>query len=351
MMKNTCKFDMREGASEPLVGQKRSNPLPRWRGFNLLELFTENSSGSYSEEDFRLIAEWGFNMVRLSATYRWWCHGDNLREFDDDGMERVDRAVELGNRYNLHVSLNFHRGPSYSVSKERTEPFNLWKDSEALELFCLHWQTFAMRYQGIPGDRLSFDLINEPPPVSPGGMTRADYAKVVRETVAAIRKVDPDRSIIAEGVDWGNCPCEDLADLKLSQSCRGYLPISVSHYMATWMGVDHWQKPVWPEPSGTSGAWNRGKMHELYARWAAMFELGIGVHCGEMGVFRFTPHQVALAWMKDLLAVLAEYGIGWGLWNFRGAFGIMDSERSDVKYEKVGHRLLDREMLELLRLH
>lgn len=44
-----------------------------------------------------------------------------------------------------------------------------------------------------------------------------------------------------------------------------------------------------------------------------------------------------------------EAGWGWALWNFRGSFGFLDSERDDVKYEYFqGHRL-DRDMLEVLQ--
>jgi len=42
-------------------------------------------------------------------------------------------------------------------------------------------------------------------------------------------------------------------------------------------------------------------------------------------------------------------GLGWALWNFRGSFGIMDSDRRDVVYENWRGHKLDRKMLELLQ--
>ena len=76
---------------------------------------------------------------------------------------------------------------------------------------------------------------------------------------------------------------------------------------------------------------------------------GIGIHVGEFGVFRNTPHGVVLAWMKDCLENWKKAGVGWALWNLRGSFGVLDSDRADVAYENYyGHRL-DRKMLELLR--
>ena len=46
-----------------------ANPLPRWRGFNLLEMFTTKSDGEFREDDFRWIAGWGFDFVRLPMCY------------------------------------------------------------------------------------------------------------------------------------------------------------------------------------------------------------------------------------------------------------------------------------------
>lgn len=75
----------------------------------------------------------------------------------------------------------------------------------------------------------------------------------------------------------------------------------------------------------------------------------MGVHVGEFGVYNRTPHDVALAFLEDLLALWEAAGWGWALWNFRGPFGVLDSEREDVDYEDWHGHDLDREMLDLLR--
>ena len=51
--------------------------LPRWRGFNLLGLFSRGGSGEWEEDDFRWIAELGFDFVRLPMSYRWWVLDDD----------------------------------------------------------------------------------------------------------------------------------------------------------------------------------------------------------------------------------------------------------------------------------
>jgi hypothetical protein len=86
-----------------------------------------------------------------------------------------------------------------------------------------------------------------------------------------------------------------------------------------------------------------------YAAWNNFEDNGGTVMVGECGVYNKTPHAVTLKFLKDLFAVFKNRGWGWALWNFRGAFGILDSGRDDVTYEDWQGHKLDRRMLELLR--
>ncbi len=323
--------------------------LPRWRGFNLLELFTTKSDGQFREDDFRWIADWGFDFVRLPMCYLHWTVNDDPFRIDEAALARVDRAVELGRQYGLHVSLNFHRAPGYSVNPERQEPFDLWKDAAALDAFCLHWRTFAQRYRGIPSSELSFDLVNEPPAPTTEGMTRLDHARVARTTVEAIRMVDPERLIIADGLSWGNDPSPELLDLRIAQSCRAYLPMGISHYKAPWVGGENFPPPQWPNGDSYGERWDRARLEAHYAQWTELAHAGAGVHCGEGGAYIHTPHDIVLRWFRDVLEILTAHHIGFALWNFRGAFGILDSNRPDVRYEDWHGHALDREYLRLLQ--
>jgi len=78
---------------------------------------------------------------------------------------------------------------------------------------------------------------------------------------------------------------------------------------------------------------------------------GSGVHVGEWGAYNKTPHTVALAWMKDYLELWKQAGWGWAMWNFRGAFGPLDSGRTDVEYENWKGHKLDRRMMELIQAY
>ena len=329
------------------------NVLSRWRGFNLLEMFTTRSSGDFREDDFRWMRDWGFDFARIPACYTLWIEDDDAYKLHEPMLEKVDRVVRLGQQYGIHISLNFHRAPGYSVNRERDEPYNLWKDQAALDAFCFHWQTFAERYRGISSTQLSFDLVNEPPGI--GGrapdypMTRDDHERVARAAVAAIRESDADRLIIADGLGYGRIPMPELADTGIAQSCRAYEPMGISHYKASWVNGMDWPTPQWPGAYHYGASWGRAELEQAYQPWIELASQGVGVHCGEGGAYNQTPHDVVLAWFRDVLEILTAHNIGYALWNFRGNFGILDSDRVDVAYEDWHGHKLDRELLNLLQ--
>jgi len=179
------------------------------------------------------------------------------------------------------------------------------------------------------------------------------YAEVARALVAAIRAEDPTRLIFADGIDIGQLPVSELVDLDLVQSTRGYQPKAISHHGATWVPLDEYETmklPTWPLTDDKGHVWDRQKLKQEYVdKWKPLTAQGVQVHVGEWGCYNQTPHEVALAWMSDCLAVWREAGWGNALWNLRGSFGILDSDRKDVSYEDFRGHKLDRKMLELLR--
>ena len=320
--------------------------LPRWRGFNLLNKFgLEWSNRPFEEKDFEWIAELGFNFVRLPLDYRIWTETDNPYRLKESELREIDRAVQFGEKYGIHVMLNFHRAPGYTVASP-PEPLNLWKDEEAQRLCIHHWTQFAKRYKGKPNRQLSFNLFNEP-----ANVDAEPHRKVVERVVEAIRKEDADRLIVCDGRDWGMTPNEDLAPLQVAQATRGYQPFRLTHYRAEWVpGADQMEPPrEYPLREGET-VWDKTRLWErYYAPWKALEQRGVGVMVGEFGAYKHTPHAVVLAWMRDLLELWKQAGWGLALWNFRGPFGVFDSDRADVAYQSWRGHELDRQMLELLQ--
>jgi len=224
--------------------------LPRWRGFNLLEKFHfSGKQAPFLENDFRMIADLGFNFVRLPMDYRGYISGKDWEKFDEVPLRQIDQAIEWGGKYGIHVSLNLHRTPGWTVANPPEET-NLWTDAEPRRVAALHWRMFARRYRGIPNSRLSFNLFNEP-----AGIEEQTYVSVVSTMLGAIRAEDPDRLVICDGREWGKEPVDAFIPMKVAMMTRGYLPFKLTHFKATWVGDnDDWPTPAWPMAAGTNGA-------------------------------------------------------------------------------------------------
>lgn len=216
--------------------------ISQWRGFNLLEKFTLRGNAPYVEDDFRWIAELGFNFVRLPMDYRCYTEGDDWLKFKESVLQDIDQALAFGEKHHIHVCVNLHRAPGFCINPPE-EPTNLWTDEKALNAFVAHWVMFARRYKAIPSARLSFNLLNEPTRSS-----REQYLKVFRRAIEAIQKEDPDRLIIVDGMNVGRDPVpEFLSYRNVIQATRGYHPGLISHYKASWVkGSDQWPEPTWP---------------------------------------------------------------------------------------------------------
>lgn len=348
--------------------RKPKNPLPKWKGFNLLDFFSPNPANARRpavEDHFRWMADWGFDFVRLPMAYPSYLRFDRSKpitpeqvyNIDRQAVDRIHQLVSLAHKHQLHVSLNLHRAPGYCINAGFQEPYNLWKDQQALDAFCFHWQMWAKEFKHVSSKKISFDLLNEPSmrqdmndqhgkrsPV-PGQL----YRKVAKAAAAAIRKENPGHLIIADGNEVGSKVIPEITDLNIAQSCRGYNPGIISHYKAPWVfkEASNLPEPKWPGQVGDKYL-SRALLEEAYAPWIGLVQQGVGVHCGECGAWNKTPHHVFLAWFSDVLDILSENGIGFALWEFIGDFGILDSKRTDVAYEDwYGHKL-DRKLLNLL---
>ncbi len=487
-----------QAASKPLPPATYRDLPASWRGFNLLEKFN-GANKPFVEDDFRWIGDFGFNFVRLPMDYRAWIVDGDWRKINEKVLEDIDQAVRFGEKYGVHVNMNFHRAPGYTVAHP-PEPKSVWSDPEALEVCTMHWKTFAKRYKGISNDRVSFNLFNEP--AVPPELLPACVA-AHRTIIKGIREDDPDRLIICDGSEWGNRPFYELVDLNVGQATRGYAPNEISHYKASWMNSRDFPYPTWPMVTGqgtlyapgqggvddrvkgfpltiegpfpgqtrlrvrigtvssntdliaradgktvfdhkfrpgpgegewkevvhkpewntyqnmydrdydieipgntktlelqvTAGQWlvikelgltseksgretvvrcsqswnqpassfrykedsggnvaltggdvkDRDWLKKRLEPWVEVRKQGSGVIVGEFGSYSPCPHDVTLRWMGDMVANWRELGFGYALWNFRGAFGILDSGREDVDYEDFHGHKLDRKMLRLLQ--
>ena len=218
--------------------------IPDWKGFNVLNMFMQGGGGNDSDFDesvFSTIADLGFNFVRLPIDYRIWTYGGSWEKYDESALENLDSALRYAFDNDIHVSINFHRGPGYTVAQPAEET-NLWTDETAQAAFAKLWGIIAHRYKDVPNEFLSFNLINEPDITDP-----EVYIGAVMPAINIIREWTPDRMIILDGLNWCSQPFIQAKEIGVALATRGYHPNTISHYQADWMqGADKYPVPEWP---------------------------------------------------------------------------------------------------------
>ena len=261
-------------------------------------------------------------------------------------LKQIDQAVDFGKKHGVHVQINFHRRPGFTVAKP-AEPKSLWTDPQILEVCAAHWAAFAKRFAGRPNNEISFNLLNEPDDkVKP-----EDHRRVVEHVAVAIRQHRPEATDCLRRPEWATQPPAELLGLDVAAALHDYNPMPLTHYKASWVNWDEsWPEPIWPlkQNDGKSSSAARSP-EELIKPWQEFEDKGVGMMVGEFGCHNQTPHRYVLSWMNDTLAEFKKAGWGWALWNFTGPFGVCDSGRFDVAYETWHGRKLDRGMLELLQ--
>lgn len=331
----------------------------KYYGFNFLWMFSTHGRDAdnlppivIDEKALDTICAMGCNFVRLPLDYRFWIHDFEYYKQDEKILRELDKCVEAVISRGLHLSLNIHRCPGYCINGAETEKHNLWLDAEAQDAFTFQWKTLAQRYSNYTESQLDFDLLNEPPNIDQYGMTRENHSAIMRRVVDVIRQVSPDRPITLDGLGGGNLAMPELSDLDVRMSTRGYQPMALTHYKASWcpatQGLPY---PKYPNCEYDGKIWTKSTLFEHYAPWKELSDKGIPVHVGEMGCYNQVENSIALRWFEDILSVLNENDWGFSFWEFEGDFGIAGHNRVGTRWEKINGFNMDRDLYELFKEH
>ena len=292
--------------------------LPRWRGFNLLEKFYfSGEQKPFLEADFRMISELGFNFVRLPMDYRGYISDKDWEKFDETPLSHIDQAIEWGGKYKVIVATVSSRA-TLTLSADGTE---IAREEFIADPADKRWQKVEHMKRW---DSYRADGAVELRMAVPDAATNLELRTVDGDwlSLKSIAIIAPDGSEakVGLGTQWAEA----------AETLR-YLPADKGG-------------PLLGQPRGRE--WLRD---EEIKPWRAFESKGGGVMVGEWGAYNKTPHKVVLPWAEACLRNWKEAGWGWALWNFRGSFGILDSERKDVTYEDYQGHKLDRELLEILQ--
>ena len=283
----------------------------------------------HQPEDFRRMASWGFNLVRLPIA--WALLERTPGVYDEAYLDTVSTVVGWAADAGLHVLVDMHQWqwspcsqgngiPAWTCADLPLDiplPFVwqaqlFWDRPEYLDAFVAAWEHVAARFDHDP--RIwGFDLFNEPeagahtvPWIFDDGMLRPLYVRFI----AAIRDHHPDARLLVEPSLFHNAGMAFAMD-----AIPGDLIVYAPH--------------VYPGLSASGGPYDfprsaiedevRRDRDEADARGWPMLVGEYGISSGVAGAESFA---------RDAAEVLDAANAGsawWGYWRDDGSMGLLDA--------------------------
>lgn len=307
-----------------------------------------------SADDFKTVADWGCDHIRLPIDYN--CIQNDDGTFKDENFKYIDNAITWANQNNLHLILDIHKvnGFTFDVLELKS---GFFFNEKLQDYFYSLWETLTKRYAKFQ-DMLCFELLNEV--TSP---TFSDtWNKICEKVISRIRAIDKTVTILVGGY-WNNS-IDALKDLLLPPdehivyNFHCYDPFLFTHQAA------HWLEKM-PKDLKLTYPYNGEEYNKIAKKidmtdflvympenhpdfdtefFIKKFENGVKIceernvalYCGEYGVIENANPEDALKWYKDIHAAFEHYGMGRASWSFRKMnFGLVDDHMKPVVKEII----------------
>ncbi len=317
---------------------------------NFLELPGEPTNVSYSDDDFRIMREEGFDHVRLPVAWHQFTGSAPDYALAPQLLLEVDRMVDLALTRGLAIIIDVHQfGEFYQNPAGET--------ARLLKI----WEQIAERYKDQP-QSVAFELMNEPQAAATTELMNPIYA----ELITLIRETNPERTIFVGPSDYnGILELDNLVlpddDDNLIVAVHFYEPFLYTHQGAEFFGSELADTlattgivfpgppptPTQPNPRVTpdwakkwiadynslprefnpsSISTIRGRLDRA-KRWSEYF--GRPVHVGEFGCFGAADPVSRVNYYRAVREVLDENGLGWAMWDWKSGFHYIKNGQPD----------------------
>jgi hypothetical protein len=278
----------------------------------------------HSEEDYKLFAELGFNVVRLVVS--WEAFEPKPGFFDESYLEYVDQEVKWAKNYGLYVVIDFHQSrwaqrfqgtgaPEWTVQQYpatddglREAVSNFWVNSTLQEHFIQTWVTVA-RFYANETAVAGYDILNEPwvyllgcTCTGKGFVRMEDIQTLYSKAIDEIRRVDANHLIFLE-MEGHNAPVLNVTNRQNLVWSPHFYPLAFG------------------PPYGPS-VYSHDELGILQSELSvdiATFVDGTGmpIWIGEFGV----PVESKMEggkdlWMQDAKDLFGIYEVGWAWWSY-----------------------------------
>jgi endoglucanase len=290
---------------------------------------------------FATVREAGLDHVRVPM--RISAHAGDRPPYvlDDRFLQRIDWVIEQALSNDLGVVIDMHHYDELMQSP-----------AEHADRLVGLWRQIAMRYRGLP-DAVVYEILNEPM----AKLTAEIWNPLLARVVAAIRAIDPARTLIVEGANWASA--KDLRDTlelppgdpNIVASFHMYAPTYFTHQGAHWMpprfgtrGIVFPGPPPAPivprrstlyskesraffrrynsEPTETNPGGPAAVIEQLEMAKAFADRTGLRVYLGEFGAIGHADLASRARWTRLVRTEAEKRGFGWAYWDFCQGFAV-----------------------------
>jgi len=261
---------------------------------NTSEFYEAYKKNGITKRDIDSLAAWGFNSIRLPMHYNLYTlpvekeSASNQNTWLEEGFKMTDELLNWCASNKMYLILDLHAAPGgqgkdANISDYDDSKPSLWESVDNQDKMVAFWKKIAERYKDNPWIG-GYDIINEPnwnfSSTNKNGCDEKLNAPLralqVRIT-NAIRKIDSNHLIIAEGNCWGN------------------------NYNGLF--------PLWDDNMALSfhKYWNYNDTASIQQMLDYRKQYNVPIWLGESG-------ENSNAWFKDAITLVESNNIGWAFW-------------------------------------
>ena len=243
----------------------------------------------------------GFNFVRIPV--RWDKHMSTASPFkiDQIWLNRVEQIIDWGLARDLFIVVNSHHDGW--IKENYANPVNQAR-------FDSLWSQVATRFKN-KSEKLIFEIANEP--VSP--MTKAQNDEMHQKAIKVIRKTNPTRLIIFQGIDWGGSDGLINAAIPNDPNIIG----SFHSYDPYLFGLEG--KGTWGTAADITALRNK---FQKVKDWSD--KNNIPVFLGEFGSLKSCDYNSRMKHYKTYMELSETFGFAPAAWDDGGNFRIMERQ-------------------------
>ena len=254
-------------------------------GTEYVKEFWQRFRANYiTREDIRIMAEEGFNSVRIPFNWRLFMEDEpDEIKFREEGFKLLDACLNWCEEFRVYAFLDLHGAPGgqtgHNIDDSRDNLPRLFMDKDYWDKGIALWEELARRYKDrwIVG---GYDLLNEPIRTPLNGLPNVDHllpklAQFYDETIAAIRKIDKVHLLSIEGHHWSTDPAvfwKKFDDNMVIHFHRYGCPPDMSAFTTFIELGKKLNAPLWLGETGENNTQWYAAMYTL------AFKLGIGIN-------------------------------------------------------------------------